>query len=232
MKKDFLKFISNALSKPIVRIFIYAVAILFLLFIYASSGGLDAAWNEIFAIIKSEVTVSVFFAGMVSVLVAQIVKLCDYYLEESLKISDNHHDIINKYSEHKKRLAKNPDTEAVKDNFVDKTGVQMAIRDKHVAVFSKKDIKNTESDHYSTGYKNMRDALKEYQEGTLYLPSINMFANTTGKTQIVFEDTNRQNNTPPFILDNAMSLMAAHKNSVKSNTNTIRLRIFPMRIMY
>ena len=54
------------------------------------------------SILTSQETMSVFLAGILSIGIAKMAKRCDYYLEESLKIDDNHHKIINMYSGHKK----------------------------------------------------------------------------------------------------------------------------------
>lgn len=218
MRKDFLKFISKVLEKPIVKIIVYIVGILFIFFIYGVFDDSATMFEKIIDILRSEVTLSVFFAGLLSVIMAKIIKRCDYYLEESLKIEDNHHKIIIKYNGHDR--AEHP----VEDgNYADKVGSYMKLRENHIV---KNDLKNTEKDIYSSEYKEMQAAIDGFKAGSLYMPTINVFANINGKTKLRFEDSNRMHALPEFIVENAMRLLQAHKNSTKNNNDTVRLNDF------
>ena len=52
-------------------------------------------------ILTSEDTLSLFFAGLVSLGLVKIVAWFEGYMEESMKIEDNHHKIINQYRDRK-----------------------------------------------------------------------------------------------------------------------------------
>ncbi len=55
------------------------------------------------------------------------------------------------------------------------------------------------------------------------LPSVNVYANVNGKTEICFHDSDEEFELPEAILENADKLMAAHAHSNVSNSTTVRL---------
>ncbi len=218
MKKRVLKFLSNFFRKPLVKVGFYIFGILFIFFISGVFEDFTKSLEKIMSILSAQETISIFFAGILSLGMAKILKRCDYYLEESLKIDDDHHKIITKYSGYEKK-------EIEKDkNYSDKTGVFMSIS--HIKALSKNELKNREKDIYSKAYKNNENDIKNFKEGKLYLPSVNVFTNVKGDTEIAFQDSPEFHNLPSFVIEHADELLSAHKNSQKRNNNTIRLNDF------
>lgn len=218
MKKRVLKFLSKFFSKPLVKVGFYIFGILVILFISGVFEDFQTSLDKIISILSAQETISVFLAGILSLGMAKLLKKCDYYLEESLKIDDDHHKIITKYSGHEKK-------EIEKDeNYSNKTGVFMSIS--HIKTLSKKELKNKEKDIYSKAYKNNEQDIKNFKTGKLYLPSVNVFTNVKGDTRIVFKDSPDFHSLPSFVIEHADELLSAHKNSQKRNNNTIRLNDF------
>lgn len=220
MRKEALKFVSKFLERPIVKIIVYILGIVFIFFIYGVFDDSSQMFGKILEMLRSEVTLSVFFAGLLSVIMAKIIKQCDCYLEESLKLEDNHHKIIIKYNGHDQ--AEIPG----EGNYADKVGTYMKLRENHITTLHESDLKNTENDIYSNEYKEMAGAIEGFQAGTLYMPTVSVFANINGKTKLKFEDSSQIHELPEFIVENAMRLMEAHKNSTKNNNDTVRLNDF------
>ncbi len=222
LKKKTLKFLNDLFNKPIVKFFAYASIIVFIFFIYGvfESDG-DAAGSiikKMLGIITSEETLSVFLAGFISVCFAKVVRMCDTYLEESYKVLDNHHTIIDQYSDHKKTAVPNDET------FINKEGVFMSLS--HLAPFRKSDVKYPVRDKLSKSYFHQQKELELYKNGTLYLPTLNLFSNIKGDTEIVFDDKNELFQLTDFVIENAAALLSAHKHSAKNNNATIRLNDF------
>lgn len=219
MNKNLLKIFNKLYNKPIVKVGIYVLGIFAIFYISSIFNNENVSFiNSMISILTSQETMSVFLAGILSIGIAKMAKRCDYYLEESLKIDDNHHKIINMYSGHKKHnIDKNT-------NFADKNGVFMSL--KHIGVFKKRELKNLEKDVYSKNYKNVQNSIDDFKDGKLFLPSLNVFTNITGDTKIKFNDKNVLYKLSDYVIANADSLFAAHQNSKKSNNTTIRLNDF------
>ncbi len=218
MNKRILKFISNFFSKPLVKVGFYILGIMLVFLISGVFDDFHTALDKIISIISAQETISVFFAGLLSLGMARFLKRCDYYLEESLKIDDDHHKIIAKYSGYNK-------TDVDDDkNYCDKTGIYMNVR--HVKALGKNELKNREKDIYSKTYKINAEDIKNFKKGKLCLPSVNVFTNVKGNTEIVFNDSPDVHTLPDFVIDHADELLSAHKNSQKRNNNTIRLNDF------
>lgn len=218
MRKAFLKFINKLLKKPAVKFGAYVLGILAVFSFYGVFDNWATTLDKIRIIVSAQETVSVFFAGIFSIGLAKLIKHCDVCLEESLKIDDDHHKIIRKYSAHAK---KDIDTN---ENFVDAQGVFMSLR--HIGANSKKELKNSEKDKYSKTYKIVEKEIENFKNGVLYLPSLNIYTNVQGNTKVVFDDKNELYELPEYVMENASNLLAAHKNSTTSNNNTIRLSNF------
>lgn len=218
MNKRALKFFSKFFSKTWVKVAFYFVGILLIFFISGVFDDPSTSFRKIGMILSSQETISVFLAGILSLGLAKLLKKCDYYLEESLKIDDDHHKIIAKYSAHER---KDIDDD---DNYADKTGVLMHLR--HIKTFRKSDLKNKEKDIYSKAHQNLKKDIDHFKEGKLYLPSVNVFTNVKGNTKIVFQDSAETHLLPDFIIEHADELLFAHKNSQKRNNNTVRLNDF------
>ena len=99
-RKKILKAFVNLLNRPIVKVIFYLGGMALVL-------GLSGAFkdNQTFAdtfmgILTSQDTLTLFFAGLLSLGVVKLLAWVDGYMEESLKIEDNHHKVISQYSAH------------------------------------------------------------------------------------------------------------------------------------
>lgn len=222
MGKRILKLLYKVLNNTVVKVLFYALVIFIIFMIYGvfrdlrNSGAMIL--GRVWAVLSSEDTLSVLLAGVITIILSKLIKSFDYWLEESLKIEDDHHKIINKYNGHPKTAPK------AGENFSDKAGVMMSLE--HIGVFGKHDLKNKERDPYSGAYKNTEKELKAFQDGSLYLPSLNVFTNLKGDTSLAFSDKNEGYELSEYIMKNAEHLLAAHKNSTTNNNRTIRLNDF------
>lgn len=218
MKKRLLKFFSKLFSNTIVQIAFYLLGIILIFLISGVFDNFQISLNKIVNLLSAQETISVFLAGLLSLGVARIIKRCDYYLEESLKIEDDHHKIIRKYNGHPKL-----DIEQGK-NYFNKTGVLMKVR--HTKAIHKSEWKNREKDKFSKTYWTNEKELLEFSQNKLYTPSVNVFTNVLGDTKIVFDDSNESHKLPTFIIEHADELLLAHKNSSTRNNDTVRLNDF------
>lgn len=230
MKKKILKFIRKCFDSTLAKIITYIILIIVIFHFFGVFSSLGRSFTEIFgrifAIFTSEDTLSIFLAGIFSIIIAIIVKQFDSLLEESSKISDNHHKVISSYSGHPK--TDKSEILSKEDNFCDKSGGFMALHGEHITVFSKSELKNDVKDKYSKEYavvQGDRDAFNA-GKGKLYLPSLNVFSNVYGDTKIVFDDSKNVYQLPDFVMQNALKLLAAHKSSKRSNNSTVRLNDF------
>lgn len=219
LKKKLLKFVNKVFNRPIVKLAAYIMLVFFIFFIYGVFDDTDKSIRiivqKITDIISSEETLSVFLAGIISIGVARLIKNCDSYLEESFKIEDDHHAVISKYNGHSKK-----DKEA-SSNRLDKNGAFMRLN--HVGPFHKKELKNKEKDKFSKKYQSVEQDIEGFKDHNLFLPTVNLYTNRNGGTDIVFDDKHDMYMLPDYVISNAERLLAAHKNSTKSNNNTIRL---------
>ncbi|MBO5976671.1 MAG: hypothetical protein J6P94_05810 [Oscillospiraceae bacterium] len=230
MKKKILKFIRKCFDSTLAKIILYLILIFVIFFFFGVfdtiGNSISEMFRRMFAIFTSEDTLSVFLAGIFSFFVAVIVKQFDSYLEESSKISDNHHKVISSYSAH----SKTDKSEILKtnNNFCDKDGGFMALHSEHITVFGESELKNDVKDKYSKEYKVVQKDLEAFNsgKGKLYLPSLNVFSNICGNTRIIFNDSNENHQLPDFVMQNALKLLSAHKSSNRSNNGTVRLNDF------
>ena len=181
MKKKIVKFINNLFNRPIVKFVSYILLVFLIFTIYGvfdnTENSIDIIIQKITSIVSSEETLSVFLAGIISIGIARFIKNCNSYLEESFKIDDDHHAIIGKYNGHAKK------TENLVENQLDSVGTFMRMT--HTGAFNKKELKNKEKDKFSKKYKSIEQDIKNFENGYLFLPTINVFANIDGKTNIV-----------------------------------------------
>lgn len=220
MRKTILKFIKKLYDNSVVRVILYVAGILGVFYISKLIHAREESFfDSIVLILTSEETISVFIAGILSIGIAKLMRGVDSSLEESLKTEDNHHRIINMYSGHAKK-------EIGDGNYFDKTGVFMSLNGEHVEAFSKSEYKNPVKDIYSNEYEKADKAIKEFKVGKLYLPSVNVYTNKQGNTNLIFDDKNEPHDIHDFIIENGLSLFRAHQNSAKSNNITIRLSDF------
>lgn len=218
MKKNLTSKILNLWKKPLIKIICY---LLILIMIFVISRVLNNKNEEtnileyIKIILTQSETISFFAAGIFTIIVATIISSTEKRLEESLKIESDHHKIIAQYKNHKK------DKISVENNYYNNDGIFMEL---HHTKKYKKPIKNFEKDIYSSKYQSLQKELELYNDkGVLILPSINIFTNILGNTNISLEDSNEVKQLPDFIIGNGTEFIKAHKYSQLSNNLTIRL---------
>ena len=212
-KKRLFKFLNKMFNNTFVQIVFYILG--FLVF-FAISGGFsekNGFFSKIMELIRSPETLSIFFVGCLSLIVAKLLNKIDDALEETMKIEDNHHKIIYHYNGH-------PNNELpLSKNYFDKIGNYMNIRN----VAAQK-VKNHYSDPYSSNYQQMQKEIDEFENGKLVLPTINVYANILGNGSLRFDDRNKDGEIPSFIIKNSSNILNAHRHSKKANNVTIRLR--------
>lgn len=241
-RKKILKFFANLFNKPFVDIALYIAGIVAVLALSGAFSSNQTIIDTFLKILTSEDTLSLFFAGLFSLFLAKIISWFDKYMEESLKTEDDHQKIISQYKGHRLGLS------AYENSFADKKGVFLALT--HVRKSEKMDkpskekltpeiyeeklkkwkkeikkrthIKDKQSKEYSLQAKRVED----YLSGALCLSSLNVFANVAGDTEIRFIDSNKKHELSPFIISHADEILQAHKNSVKKNSDTVRLDDF------
>ena len=221
-KKKFLKYVKEAFDNSFVRFLacILLVALIFVIYVIAQGERLTifTVSRKLFDILKSDETLSVLLAAIISICFARFLRIIDKNLEESYKITDDHHAIISKYSEHTKESVN------CNGNLYNKAGVYMTLSNVDLTKSDK--LKPDVKDRYSDKYKKLFSQIEDFKSHKLALPTVDVFTNLTGKTEIVFKDSNELFELPEFIIENAPALMDAHKNSKKRNQNTVRLNDF------
>ena len=209
------KTILKILKNPFVKITLYLLLLLgifALAFIY--NGG-EGFLTYIIAVVTDQGTIAFFFAGIVAIIASTLVEYSGSRLEESMKIIDDHHQIICKYNGHK--IDKVRDT--TKD-FFNKDGMVMELH--HTRV--NKPIKNKVKDIYSAEYKSMEEEADLFNNhGVLLLPTVNVYTNMLGQCKFNIKDSNEVKELPPFVIGNGTEFLKAHRYSQTSNNLTIRL---------
>lgn len=209
------KTILKVLRNPFVKITLYLLLLLgifALAFIY--NGG-DGFLTYIIAVVTDQGTIAFFFAGIVAIIASTLVEYSGSRLEESMKIIDDHHQIICKYNGHK--------IDKVRDNtkdFFNKDGMVMELH--HTRV--NKLVKNKIKDIYSAEYKSMEEETDLFNNhGVLLLPTVNVYTNMLGVCNVNISDSKEVKELPPFVIGNGTEFLKSHKYSQTSNNLTIRL---------
>ncbi|MBR2937668.1 MAG: hypothetical protein IKB80_04140 [Oscillospiraceae bacterium] len=275
-RKRILKALANLLRKPLCKVLFYLAGMAFVLGLSGAFTDEQTVWNTFLNIVKSEDTLSLLFAGLVSLGALKILSWFEGYMEESMKIEDNHHKIIAQYEKHnpfstarkkkmREKIKKETGAETVSDAQAEER-IRREIAERNQSTFADKDgefltlslLKNEapkilQASGKDTAQKAKRKARwqarklkqlvrekgtegKEYDRacksaarylaGKLDLCSLNVFANISGKTKMVFDDHTEEHSLPSFVIDHADELLQAHKNSQKRNSNTVRLNDF------
>lgn len=99
-RKRILKALANLLRKPICKVLFYLAGVALVLGLSGAFTSGQTVWNTFLNILKSEDTLSLLFAGLVSLGALKILSWFEGYMEESMKIEDNHHKIIAQYDRH------------------------------------------------------------------------------------------------------------------------------------
>ena len=108
-RKKLLKALAGLLSRPVVKVCFYLGGMLLVLGLSGAFADNKTIADTFLGILTSEDTLSLFFAGLVSLGLVKIVAWFEGYMEESMKIEDNHHKIINQYSAHNQYAIKKMD---------------------------------------------------------------------------------------------------------------------------
>lgn len=277
-RKRLLKALANLLSRPICRVLFYLAGMALVLGLSGAFTSGQTVWNTVLNIIKSEDTLSLLFAGLISLGTLKILSWFESYMEESMKIEDNHHKIIAQYERHnpynsrnialaRKKAQENNITltdgqikaqidaemeERQKNTFAHKYGTFLTLghikkeEPKHLRASDKDSAKKAERrrkkrdawrkravaqmvrDKALSGkeQEHAGKSAQRYLDGKLDICSLNVFANVSGDTEILFDDHTKEHELPSFVIAHADELLQAHKNSEKKNTNTVRLNDF------
>ena len=208
MKKKIYSFFKKIFSNFWVRLISLIVVIVSIFALAGAFQSFEAFWTALKDFITSGDTTSIVVVAAVSLIIATIALRAGRYLEESMKVEDDHHKIICKYAAHKKRNS-------------DRIGGQFMYLS-HLPA-KRKAPQNPERDRHSKAFKARQSDIKAYMDGTLYLPSLSVYTNVAGNTKVQFEDSPVKFDLPEFVRDNSLALMEAHKGSSFANNVTIRL---------
>lgn len=209
--KFFLRFLKN----PFLKVLFYFLLLLGIFAIAGAFASDDGFLNYMINIITDQGTVAFFFAGIVTISVSTLMRYSEVRLEESMKIIDDHHQIICRYNGHK--IDKIRDIS--KDFFYEK-GMIMELHHTRKT----KPIKNKVKDIYSNEYKSMQEEVKLFNEhDVLLLPTVNVYTNILGECNLNIIDSTQVKELPSFVIGNGTEFLKAHRYSQTSNNLTIRL---------
>lgn len=158
----------------------------------------------------------VFLAALISLIVAKVLIRVKNTMEESLKLEDDHHKIISRYSGHK--VVK----EYPEESRFSRDGELMVI---DCVPQNMRRPRSMVKDRYCKEYKLREEDISDYfDRHRLRISGVDVFANVNGDTSVVFRDTDVMRELPDFVRENAAALLAAHGGSSISNNVTIRLK--------
>lgn len=158
----------------------------------------------------------VFLAALISIIVAKVLIRVKNTMEESLKLEDDHHKIISRYSGHK--VVK----EYPEESRFSRDGELMVI---DCVPQNMRRPRSMVKDRYCKEYKLREEDISDYfDRRRLRISGVDVFANVNGDTSVVFRDTDVMRELPDFVRENAAALLAAHGGSSISNNVTIRLK--------
>lgn len=232
MGKKILKIISFIFENTVVKVCLYLAAIMLIFQFYGIFDQEGLSWQTVgmrlLELFTDKETLAVFMAAIVSIALAKLIMWCNAFLEESKKLEDNHHKIISVYNGHEKSMSKMTADQVanykMEENMYDKKGQFMFLFRRHIQAFHPNELRNTVKDPYSKKYTDVQTDIDTFKRGALYLPTLNVFANVKGDTQLVFRDSDELYQLPDFVMSNARNLLAAHKNSKRTNNSTVRLK--------
>ena len=213
-KKRVLKFFKSFFSNDYIKIVLYLLGFVLIFIFWRVINSDDDVLPTILDILKGDVAVSVFIAGLLSILAKHLIMMVESALEESLKTEDNHHKIIYKYDGH------HSESVDLTKNYYDKLGNYMAVHNAADSV-----PKNPIKDVHSSEYKKLDEEIGLYRDhGVLRLPTVNIYTNIIGDCRVRFDDSLTDGEIPSFIINNAGSIFKAHKHSRTTNNVTVRLK--------
>lgn len=209
--KGFDKFIKNFWVQ-LIALVVVSVGI-FVLGAFISG---DRFEDKVLEILTGTDLLGVFLAALISLIVAKVLIRVKNTMEESLKLEDDHHKIISRYSGHK--VVK----EYPEESRFSRDGELMVID------CVPQDMRRPRSmvkDRYCKEYKLREEDISDYfDRHRLRISGVDVFANVNGDTSVVFRDTDVMRELPGFVRENAAALLAAHGGSSISNNVTIRLK--------
>lgn len=174
------------------------------------------AKDKVLEILTGTDLLGVFLAALISIIVAKVLIRVKNTMEESLKLEDDHHKIISRYSGHKV-IEEYPE-----ESRFSREGELMVID------CVPQDMRRPRSmvkDRYCKEYKLREEDISDYfDRHRLRISGVDVFANVNGDTSVIFRDTDVMRELPGFVRENAAALLAAHSGSSTSNNVTIRLK--------
>ena len=213
-KKRLLKFFDRLFDNDYVKIFLYIAGLLVIFVLWHSFNSGSELLPALLDVLQGDVAISVFVAGLLSILLKHLFMMMESGLEDSLKTEDDHHKIIQRYDGH--RFEEIDTTQ----NFFDKEGVGMALHQTTETA-----PRNHYRDKHSADYKSLQEEIALFEnEGILRLPTVNVYTNVLGDTDVKFYDSTKDGEIPSFIINNAGTIFSAHKHSRTTNNVTVRLR--------
>ena len=176
----------------------------------------DRFEDKVLEILTGTDLLGVFLAALISIIVAKVLIRVKNTMEESLKLEDDHHKIISRYSGHKV-IEEYPE-----ESRFSREGELMVIG------CVPQDMRRPRSmvkDRYCKEYKLREEDISDYfDRHRLRISGVDVFANVNGDTSVIFRDTDVMRELPDFVRENAAALLAAHSGSSTSNNVTIRLK--------
>lgn len=205
------KFIKNFWVQLIALVVVSAC--IFLLGAFISG---DRFEDKVLEILTGTDLLGVFLAALISIIVAKVLIRVKNTMEESLKLEDDHHKIISRYSGHK--VVK----EYPEESRFSREGELMVI---DCVPQNMRRPRSMVKDRYCKEYKLREEDISDYfDRHRLRISGVDVFANVNGDTSVVFRDTDVMRELPGFVRENAAALLAAHGGSSISNNVTIRLK--------
>lgn len=187
--------------------------------IFAIAGAFTSGENwfsYIIDILTSLDVLSVLLAAIASIILAKLAFRAKGALEESLKLEDDHHKIISKYSSHPKIQPERDRSFYCKEGAFMYLNCTPAVRHRP---------KNRVADNYSREYAQRRQEIEQYvNDGRLCLSSVCVYANVAGDARLDFDDCATMHDMPAFLRENAAKLIEAHGTSTVRNNITVRLK--------
>lgn len=176
----------------------------------------DRFEDKVLEILTGTDLLGVFLAALISLIVAKVLIRVKNTMEESLKLEDDHHKIISRYSGHK--VVK----EYPEESRFSREGELMVI---DCVPQNMRRPRSMVKDRYCKEYKLREEDISDYfDRHRLRISGVDVFANVNGDTSVVFRDTDVMRELPGFVRENAAALLAAHGGSSISNNVTIRLK--------
>ena len=223
MKKRFKKLIVNIVQSPWTKVILYIGAMVGVLFLAGAFENGDYSKDFLqtgIDLIKNPETISFLFVGLVTVGASIVMKIIAVRVEEDKKIADDHHEIICKYDGHRKNRIRN----FIKENHIYcKAGIFMQLRHSK----DRLKIRNYFRDKFSSEHLSLQKEINDYyKDGTIYLPTVNVYTNLGGNCRVSFDDSTQVKELPPFVVGNGTEFLKAHRYSQTTNNLTIRLNDF------